>query len=253
MLEAVAPRPWARRMLAWHILETTGALVFMGGRLTEHMTARAILESQKGELLRRSFFVDGGILRRAKEAEPNAIIEIERSEPEFPLEIPVELALQLEHFDWEAGTARGGLQYATLFYIKAFEELHTQHEDSWLECNLSGLSFDLSEIEMLAPVAKPPTLDLVNEGKVAETKLPRTAGPGRRRVHDWDGALLYLIGEAERNAIAPDPEAHGAQANLVKMLADWFAKQGSAIPSNSQLQEKAKRVLQGIRAANPTV
>ena len=141
------------------------------------------------------------------------------------------------------------MRYTTIIAPEFFEELKGQHEKSWLDFDLSGLSFTLSMIEMLAPSAPPPPNDLFTATSLKSDT--RAGGPGRRRTHDWDGALLFLIGEAERNAIAPDPDAHGAQADVAKLMADWFAEQGAPIPANSQLQAKAKLVLAHIRAANP--
>ncbi|MDQ2762406.1 MAG: hypothetical protein M3Y22_02590, partial [Pseudomonadota bacterium] len=76
-------------------------------------------------------------------------------------------------------------------------------------------------------------------------------GPGRRREYDWDGALFHLIGEAEKNGIAQDPEAHGAQADIKRKLADWFSLNGGKVPADSQLQSYAARALAAIRNAMP--
>lgn len=249
MLQTIAPRPWARRMLAWHIFETTGFLEFTSGTLTEKIAAHDFLE-WTGHNRDLDPDCDDPRVLRAKAALPwEEIIVEEPQTPEFPFAFPIEAIFQIDFFDWEAGVARGSMQHTTIIYPEIFEELKGQHGKSWLEFDLSGLSFTLSMIEMLAPSTPPPPNDLFT---ATPLKLGTRVGePGRRRTHDWDGALLFLIGEAERNAIAPDPDAHGAQADVAKLMADWFAERGAPIPANSQLQAKAKLVLEHIRAANP--
>lgn len=247
MLETVAPRPWAKRMLAWHMLETFGFLEFSSGTVNEMAVAYSVLEADKSA--DPVFFPSREALARAKASPRFEEILLDERDPEFPFALPVELILQLEHLDWESGTARGELRYVGMIHGDLYEELSAQSKDSWLTIDLAGLSFPLSLIEMLAPNAAPPPADLFSLEQVKGGD--RVAGPGRRRKHDWDGALLYLIGEAERNAIAPDPDAHGAQADVVKLMADWFANKGAPIPANSQLQAKAKQVLEHVRRADP--
>lgn len=247
MLQTVAPRPWAKRMLAWHMFETVGFLEFSSGTLTEMMIAYHVLKAS--EAVNAQVHPSCETVARAEAASQFEDVILEEHEPEFPFALPIEVILQIDHFDWESGTARGDLRHVDLINGDFYEDLLAQRKDSWLAFDLAGLSFPLSLIEMLAPNASPPPEDLFSLEKLKGTD--RIAGPGRRRKHDWDGALLHLIGEAERNAIAPDPDAHGAQADIVKLMADWFADNGAAIPANSQLQAKAKQVLEQVRAANP--
>lgn len=63
--------------------------------------------------------------------------------------------------------------------------------------------------------------------------------------------MFHLIGQAEKNCIAPDPDAHGAQADIKRMLADWFSLNGGKVPADSQLQTFAARALNSIRQASP--
>ncbi|MFM9979220.1 MAG: hypothetical protein ACKVOP_14395 [Sphingomonadaceae bacterium] len=231
-------------MLAWHMMETTGAIQFSAGVIKESMAAWDILEWAE-EMKDRDYGPEPEVLEAARNLKPFEDVVIDERRVEGALDFPVEVSLQLDHFDWEAGTAKGSLQHAVMFWEEAFgDDLARQHKKSWLDVDLQGLTFELQVIEMLAPNAPAPSADLLAR---AVEGPKRQAGPGRRRLHDWDGAFLHLIGEAERNAIAPDPDAHGAQADIAKMIADWFADQGATIPSNSQLQSTAKRVLEHIR------
>ncbi|SOB79006.1 hypothetical protein SAMN06297144_0324 [Sphingomonas guangdongensis] len=249
MLQTVAPRPWAKRMLSWHVFETTGYFEFMAGTVVEMVAAHDFLE-WTGLSSETNLETDDPTALRALAAKPweEVVVEEPRT-PEFPFALPVEATLQIDHFDWEAGVARGSMRHTTIIAPDYYEELQGTHGKSWLTFDLSGLSFPLSMIEMLAPNAPAPPDDFF--ARMPANPEVKVGGPGRRRTHDWDGALLFLIGEAERNAIAPDPDAHGAQADVAKLMADWFAEQGAAIPVNSQLQAKAKLVLDHIRRANP--
>lgn len=234
-------------MLGWHILETTGALEFYGGKIFDKMAAFDLLRMvESGELMEcEKIYIDN-----AKAADPFSPITVGERENDLPLCLPVEAALWLESFDWELGTANGSLQCLDTAALERFEETQRLYTNSWVEVDLFDLRFELAFIEMLAPNASPPALDLLSVSDTAPKR--RQGGPGRRRKHDWDGALMSLIGEAERNSIAADPEAHGAQADIAARLADWFAQRDLPIPANSQLQEKARDVLASIRAANPT-
>lgn len=247
MLETVAPRPWARRMLAWHVMETTGALEFYGGKVIDKINAFALLEHEKNNNLMDCEKIH---LESAQSSNPIAEIQIGEREIEGQsFSLPVETALWLEEFDWETGSVKGSLQHAVFLYPDGFEDVSPLYSDSWLEVDLYDLRFDLTLIEMLAPNAPAPLNDLLSAKQALPQK--REGGPGRRRKHDWDGALMSLIGEAERNSIAADPDAHGAQADIAARLADWFATRDLPIPANSQLQERARDVLASIRAANP--
>lgn len=246
MLQTVAPRPWARRMLAWHILENDAQLEFTGGCVIDKMSAFQFLKAaESGDYLETT----PEQISAAKALQPYEDVEVDRRPVEDSVFIPIEAALWVDEFDWELGTAKGSLQFAVCFNADAFEDVLGTYENGWVELDLSGLVFPLSLIEMLAPNASAPPVDLLSP-KIAGPKM-REGGPGRRRKHYWDGALMSLIGEAERNSIAADPEAHGAQADIAARLADWFATRDLPIPVNSQLQERARDVLASIRAANP--
>jgi hypothetical protein len=233
-------------MLAWHILETDAQLEFTDGYIIDKMAVYSFLEAAKSG---DSFETTPEKISAANALQPYEDFEVDRRLVDGCVFVPVEAALWLEDFDWELGTAKGSLHHAVLFNPEAFQDVLGTYEDGWIELDLSGLVFPLSLIELLAPNASPPPVDLLSP-KSGGLKM-REGGPGRRRKHDWDGALMSLIGKAERNSIAADPEAHGAQADIADRLADWFASRDLPVPANSQLQERARDVLASIRAANP--
>lgn len=246
MLETVAPRPWARRMLAWHIFETTGALEFYGGKIVDKINAFALLElAEKGELMdcEKSYVETAKTMKPADE-----MVIGSRGVQDEPFSIPVETALWLDQFDWENGSVKGSLQHTVFLAPDGFEEVQPLYTESWLEVDLHDLRFDLTFIEMLAPNAPAPPIDLLSVKD--STPKRREGGPGRRRKHDWDNAFMALIAKAGQEPIVNDPHALGAQAEIANQLADWFAEQGCDIPAHSLLQEKAGDILRKIRAAN---
>jgi hypothetical protein len=168
MLETVAPRPWARRMLAWWILETSGALEFESGKIIEKMFAYNVLDIAQQPTVPFRGAISEQIIERARLAKSSDAIEIGQIEPEGTITVPVEISLWVEGFDWDKGTAKGSLQYAKL--RDGFEDIEKSYKESWLEVDLTGLQFDLSMIEMLAPTAKPPAMDQL---KMEETQPAR--------------------------------------------------------------------------------
>lgn len=242
MLETVAPRPWARRMLAWHILETTGALEFQSGNIYDKITAFALLELAKQDEV---MDCEKHYVAEAKKLSPTAEMTIGKREAGAPFSIPVETAVWLDQFDWESGTVKGSLKHAEFLVLESFQDIQPLYEDSWVELDLQDLRFELTFIEMLAPSAPAPSADLLSLNQT--TSIRRAGGPGRRRKHDWDGAFIAMIARRGREPLVADPHAIGAQAEIVNQLADWFAAQGSEIPAHSLLQEKAGEILRTIR------
>jgi len=252
-MSAHAPRAWAKRVLSWLILDGGVLLYFANGTMVERIPAyrlRRYAESiSDAKILNEA---EKAVLEREEKAvDWNEISEIAREIwANEPKPFPIEISFFLDVFDWELGKAQGNLEHSEILAKETWEDLGTQYEDSYWDVDLSGMCFNLQTIEMLAPNAATPVADLLNPA-TSPAELSRKGGPGRRREYDWDGALLHLIGQAEINAIAPDPDAHGAQADITRVLADWFSDNGGKVPAESQLQSMAKRALDAIRAAKP--
>ncbi len=257
MMSAHAPRAWAKRVICWQIYCGQLDLMFASGTVTETLSAfnylvRSMAEdgTRSVERVRAAFGdeIAAAVASVGEDGEVDVRKETWTKEARW---FPIEVITLADDINWDDGTLSidwdlGGIPDHDQDYLIRSEE------DSHLAFALSEMCFELGSIEMMAPNAEAPKVDLFS---LTETSMPdanaRKGGPGRRREYDWDGALLHLIGQAEMHSIASDPHAHGAQADIVRRLADWFSLNGGKVPADSQLQSLARRALEAIKAAKP--
>jgi len=258
MLSAHAPRAWAKRVLCWQIFLGELGLYFTAGTIVHNRSPTIMaLEAAEGkEPADLATLIDqyGEELGRAVQAAlPLGRVVIQMDDwVNEARHFPVELMIHADDLDWEEGILSIELINGIHEWDGDYPSLYFEHDDEYLQVDLKEMCFSLEVIEMLAPNGRIPTRD---ELPATVTNLgdggARKGGPGRRREYDWDGALFHLIGEAEKNSIAPDPNAHGAQADIKRKLADWFSANGGKVPAESQLQSYASRALDSIRNAKP--
>jgi len=142
--------------------------------------------------------------------------------------------------DWDAGTLicdwvpeqREILE----LWFPSEELLYSEFERPDYAAEFSGLAFELPRIEMLLPS--------VDAGKLRTEK--RDAGKriphiGRPSKWDWEGALAFVIAQAQ----TPDglPTGHGAQARIETMIAEWFERETGGSPSISQIRQRASKIM----------
>lgn len=74
----------------------------------------------------------------------------------------------------------------------------------------------------------------------------RPNGGGRPRKHDWEGALIHIATLANH----PDglPSGPGAQAEIARRIADWFAGSVGETPADSEIRRRAARIMQALEA-----
>ena len=250
-----APRAWAKRVLCWEIYEGNLDLIFASGTIVERRLGFRFLREARtdgidGTIEDVKAELGDEIAQAVKAAGATGLVDVGTVTWEREIRLfPVEVIVHADDFDWEAGTASG--EFSTHDLPKDFEsdELSFGENGDYLSYRLTDMCFIGSVIEMMAPGGTLPAGDLFSIS--ASQPEARKGGPGRRREYDWDGALLHLIGQAEKNSIAPNPDAHGAQADIKRTLADWFSANGGKVPADSQLQALAKRALEAIRSTNP--
>ena len=257
MLSAHAPRAWAKRVLSSEVYQGNVSLFFGTGEITERQYALEIIRTccegkDEGDLskVRRQYGDEvGDAVARAAPLEKVAVRTDRWTEE--ARQLPIQVVVFADDADWESGTVTATFDWEMSEAIEGYEELLMEGRLSELQIDLHEMCFLLSEIEMLAPGDNTKLALAFDLFKGSVAAPARTAGPGRRREYDWEGALLYLLGEAEKNGIAPLPDARGAQADIQNLLADWFSANGGKVPADSQLQSFAGKALRAIRSAKP--
>lgn len=173
---------------------------------------------------------------------------IEWDETEDPHNLSAGFFLMAEDRNWETGTISGEVapemhsRDEWLFWDED-EHLVSDFERPSYEYKLSGLCFDFSVIEMLLPSLTIPE-DQLGLG-VSERRGP----VGRPPKWDWESALEHMIAKAQ----TPDglPSGPGAQAEIERMIADWFIKTENGSPSESQIRGRAQRIMRSVESRKP--
>lgn len=72
---------------------------------------------------------------------------------------------------------------------------------------------------------------------------PKNPG-GRPEKWDWEGALIHVIAEA--NTVNGLPTDRGAQAQIEKMISEWFMWKTGNSPADSEIRKRASAVMKAI-------
>jgi hypothetical protein len=270
LLSSRAPRAWCARVIGWEVLKGNFVLVSTAGQVVERIRGHQFLDHFDEDspiwsvyptdphaavddavfsILRENF--DEETAQVVRKAGYLGLIEIGRYEwSDDTIEVYPGFVSAAAEIDWEAGRLVALFDQRKGERPDDVEWFSPEDPDSEIEFGFHSLCLELESIEMLTAGASYSQDGALSNGRApSAAEIVRKGGPGRARKHDWDGALLYLVGQAELNSIAPDPDVHGAQASIKQLLADWFAGHGDAIPAESQLESLAKRALQAIRDA----
>ena len=147
--------------------------------------------------------------------------------------------------DWDAGTLK--IDWVPdnkdirewLFPTGEFLDL-SQFEYADLEAEFRGMAFKAAAIEMMLPN------DRLDSHHVGESNANANAmRMGRPQKWDWEGALSYIISQAQ----TPDglPTGHGSQARLEEMIAHWFILQVGDAPAQSQIRNRASKIVRSLQ------
>lgn len=145
--------------------------------------------------------------------------------------------------DWDAGIVRcdwlPNERDVLSIWFPSGEFLYSEFEHPDFTARLEGMAFELSRIEMLLP----------NVGREEQPATSRSVSRqlnyiGRPRKWDWEGALAFIISQAQ----TPDglPTGHGAQAKIETVMAEWFEESAGSSPSISQIRQRASKVMRLI-------
>jgi hypothetical protein len=146
-----------------------------------------------------------------------------------------------DEIDWEEGRLRiDRLAYDSSFSEWLFRNddlLATEIKMPYFEAEFSGISFDLTTIEMLVPNTEWRSSGVARIDSGSQVRMI-----GRPPKWDWEGVLAYVVSQAQQ----PDglPTGHGAQAQLEEMMASWFVQEVGDAPAPSMIRQHASKVMQ---------
>jgi hypothetical protein len=254
-LSKVAPRPWVQRMLSWMILDGELAAYFTKAAVRAHTLVLAFtyeLEKEAGEASGPR--MDAVIRKHFGPEIASHLVGMERDsrvydDPQgWDVSDEAQIAdagyfLFADEIDWE----RGMLRVSDLpnsrdrpEYLFPNEELlATDFEMPGFEAEFSGMSFDRHAIEMLVPNAD------LNTSTVAEIASGgRARATGRPPKWNWEGALAYVVSQAQQ----PDglPTGPGSQARLEEMMAAWFVQETGDAPAPSLIRQRASNIVRTL-------
>jgi hypothetical protein len=250
-LSKSAPRAWVKRMLLWMIFRGELEPFFEEGRSVESAPAYlliwdvadpAINGEERDRLIRENY--DATLAERLINAGHSDRIErlVHEWENEDGLrEVAAAYFVFATSIDWEAGVLDAEIEHQSirendLLFWDEDDLLQGEFKKADYAIRLGGLCFEAEKIEMLQP-----HVTLVP----ARSNLPPAATAiGRPRTWDWDGATTFLLTIAQ----TPDglPTGPGAQAQIERLLADWFLKNAGKEPAESLVRKHATKIMRAL-------
>lgn len=118
----------------------------------------------------------------------------------------------------------------------------TEYENNSVTAEFQGMHLAREKIELLLPTHRLPSGD----GKGLPF-VPEDKRVGRPKKWDWEGAIAFVVSQAQ----TPDglPIGDGAQAQIETMIAEWFEAQTGNSPSVSQIRTRASLIMRMIEKA----
>jgi hypothetical protein len=247
-----APRPWVKRMLLWMICTRELAPYFLGGKSIAKCLALGAVFQDVGsdvsaEIARttvESRFSPklADLIRRAGDRGYVKYITHEWGESDDgPQIVSPGYFLRADNIDWKNGIVQVEVPMwdnVEQNYFNEEEDLLTSEFDKAdYKITLVGLSFDREAIEMLQPN--------VDIGPAAAGQTESRARIGRPRTWDWDGATTYLLSVAQ----TPDglPTGPGAQAQIERLISEWFTNDTGDAPAASQIRQHATKIMRALK------
>lgn len=250
-LSKSAPRPWLRRMLLWMIFSSEIMAFFEEGRSVETVFAVSMLwgvvtpemnDKEREAAIRGQY--DEELANRLVSAAPKDEIQrvvFEWEKGSGPRHVSAGYFVHADEINWDEGRLRAEFESSDIFDEALFWEddelLSGEYEKPVYNVTLRGLCFNREAIEMLQPSFQIPS---------AFSGQPTTAARlGRPRIWDWDAALTYLMSIAQ----TPDglPTGTGSQAQIERLLADWFMAETGDTPAESQIRKHATKIMCGLK------
>ena len=251
-LSQVAPRPWVQRLLRWMAFDEGLAAYSRKGKVQAYGTVSEFtgqLFDKAGQMsgpkmdaaIREEFSEE--IAANLVGREPFSRFDDEPytwDESDEPKQLDIGFFLYASEIDWDAGTLRAdmlpgqGEMQEVLFADSEF--LGSEFDRPDFEAEIEGLSFEFAKIELLLP-----SMELGQTTGFTAAQHERRRPVGRPAKWNWEGAMAYVISEAQR----PDglPTGPGAQAQIETMIANWFVREVQDAPSPSQVRQRASKIM----------
>lgn len=250
-----APRPWVQRMLLWMLFDDQLTGYFTTGRIQPHTTVMEFIADLVPKVGAMSGPAMDDAIRETYSAEMatkligKGLHDRVNDEPQIwdgsegPVAIDPGYFVFATEIDWDAGTLwaewipDAGDRWEALFAND--ELLGSEFEKAEFEVHFGGLSFEFSKVEMLLPNAAISGAALLVGDRTSSKK-----SIGRPPKWDWEGALAFMISQAQ----TPDglPTGAGAQARIEEMIAEWFVTANGDAPAPSQIRERAASIIRSI-------
>lgn len=246
-----APRPWVKRMILWMVLNGELTAYFRKGRCVATTRAVTILlealkenygSIHRNELIKELF--EPGMANRliaSGEMEEFTEVTIEWSENEEPRQASSGFFFCASAIDWDRGDLKAEINWyeenLRAYFFDEEEMFVSELPRADYAVNMSGLCFPRESIEMLQPS--------VELEPAAGLKVEGSARLGRPRMWDWEGATAHLLGIAQ----TPDglPTGQGAQAQIERLIADWFLTSAGNSPAESQVRQHATKIMAALK------
>ena len=252
-LSQAAPRPWVQRLLRWMAFDEGLPAYSRKGKvqpftsifsMTVHLVQKVgkTCGPELDEAIREEFPPETAVNLIGRDPHDRFYDEpFVWDEHDEPKQLDIGFFLYASEIDWEAGTLKADLlpgsgELSEVFFPDS-EFLGTELEEPEFEAVIEGLSFEFSRIEMLLP-----SIELGQTIGFTTAQHDRRKPVGRPPKWDWEGAMAYVISQAQH----PDglPTGPGAQARIEALISDWFLQQAQEAPSPSQVRQRASKIMQ---------
>jgi hypothetical protein len=167
----------------------------------------------------------------------------EWGESEEPRAVDPGFFVYATEIDWDKGTLWADWipdeRSRFEFLFPDEEVLGTEFEMADFEALFTGMRFQLNQIEMLLPNFQMPSSNVV-----LTDRADRTRSIGRPPKWDWEGALAFIVLQAQ----LPDglPTGPGAQARIEEMISGWFSTEAGDTPAPSQVRQRAAAIIRSL-------
>lgn len=252
-LSQAAPRPWVQRLLRWMAFDEGLDVYSRKGRVQAYgrvfdFTSRLLdkvnnLSGLEMDAAIREEYGDE-LAEKLIGKEPFSRFDDEPciwDDTDDPKLLDVGFFLYASEIDWDNGVLKadsipGHGELSETFFASS-EFLGSELERPDFEAHIEGLSFEFSKIEMLLP-----SMELGQTIGFTAAQHDRRKPVGRPQKWDWEGAMAFVISQAQH----PDglPTGPGAQARIEALISDWFLQQVQESPSPSQVRQRAAKIMQ---------